>query len=126
MINNVIIIGRLTRDAELSYTKSGTAISKFSIAYSRKYKSDGQQKEETSFFDCIMWGKMAESLNQYLKKGDKIGVGGELKQDRWEKDGKTHSKISINVSNIELLGGNKQSQQPLAVATSEFENDFPY
>lgn len=108
--NGFHLIGNLTRDAELKYTNSGTAVCKFSIAHNKKYKNaQGSQVEEVSFFECTLWGKAAESLNQYLTKGKLIAVEGEMKQDRWEQDGQARSKIEFKVENLRLLpSGNRE------------------
>jgi single-strand DNA-binding protein len=104
-INRVILVGRLTRNAELKYTNSGSAVSRFGIAVNQRRKKDDQWVDEASFFDVVVWGKTAESLNQYLLKGKQIGVEGQLRQDRWEQDGQSRSKVEIVATNIQLLGG---------------------
>jgi single-strand DNA-binding protein len=109
-INCTILIGRIVRDAELKYTNYGTAISKISIAVNRSIKRNDAWVDEVSFFDITIWGKTAEGLNQYLKKGIQIGVQGELIQNRWtDKEGKAHSKVEINAENIRLLGSKQKS-----------------
>jgi single-strand DNA-binding protein len=105
-INHVVLIGRLTRDAELKYTANGQAVCKFSIAVNRRKKTGDQWVDEPNFFDIVVWGRQGESLNQYLIKGKMIGVDGELRQDRWEQDGQNRSKVEIVAANIQLLGGN--------------------
>ena len=108
-LNHVTLIGRLTRDAELKYTPGGLAISSFSIAVNRRRKNGDQWVDEVSYFDINLYGKPAESLKQYLTKGKQIAVDGELRQDRWEKDGQNHSRIYIAANNVQLLGGNTGS-----------------
>jgi single-strand DNA-binding protein len=108
-LNHVTLIGRLTRDAELKYTPGGLAISSFSIAVNRRRKSGDQWIDEVSYFDINLYGKPAESLKQYLTKGKQVAVDGELRQDRWEKDGQNHSRIYIAANNVQLLGGNTGS-----------------
>jgi single-strand DNA-binding protein len=115
-INNVVIAGRLTRDAELKYTANGQAISKFSVAVNRRRKSGDDWIDEANFFDIALWGRQAEALNQYLVKGKQIGVQGELRQERWEKDGVNRSRVEIVASNIQLFGGNKDDQKSPAPA----------
>ena len=103
--NNIVSINRrLTREAELKFTSSGTAILKFSIAVNRSVKKGEKWEDEVSFFDCTMFGKMAESVNRYLEKGKQISVLGELVQNRWEKDGQKHSRVEIIVNRLQLLG----------------------
>ncbi|MBQ1198286.1 MAG: single-stranded DNA-binding protein [Treponemataceae bacterium] len=108
-LNHVTLIGRLTRDAELKYTPGGLAISSFSIAVNRRRKNGDQWVDEVSYFDINLYGKPAESLKQYLTKGKQVAVDGELRQDRWEKDGQNHSRIYIAANNVQLLGGNTGS-----------------
>lgn len=104
-VNHVTLIGRLTRDATLAYTSGGMAVCKFSIAVGKRKKQVEQLVEEASFFDIVAWGKTGESLNQYLVKGKQVAVEGELHQNRWEQDGQSRSKVEINASNVQLLGG---------------------
>jgi len=103
-INQVILVGRITRDAELRYTASGSALCNFSIAVNRRVKKGEQWQDEASFFDLTLWDKQAENLNKYLVKGTQVAVQGELRQDRWEKDGQKFSKVQVFVANLQLLG----------------------
>jgi len=110
-INHVTIVGKLTRDAEISYLPSGAAVAKISIAVNRSRKNGDQWVEEVSYFDSAIFGKTAENLKPYLSKGKQIGLEGHLKQDRWEKDGQKFSKVSIIADNVQLLGGKSDSGQ---------------
>ncbi|MGA2478650.1 MAG: single-stranded DNA-binding protein [Spirochaetia bacterium] len=103
-INHVVLVGRLTRNAELKYTNNGAAVSKFSLAINQRRKKDDQWVDEVHFFDIVLWGKTAESLNQYLVKGKQIGVEGQLRQNRWEQEGQARSKVEIFATNVMLLG----------------------
>jgi len=107
--NIVVLVGRLTRESELRFTNSGTAVSRFSIAVNRMKRSGDQREEEVSFFDITVWGKQAEVLNPYLTKGRQICVNGELRQSRWEQDGQSRSKIEVVANNIQLLGSSSGS-----------------
>ena len=109
--NSVSINGRLVREAELRFSTSGTAILKFSIAVNRSVKKGDKWEDEASFFDCTFFGKMAESVNQYLSKGKQVSIVGELVQNRWEKDGKQNSKVVIIVNKLQLLGGKDEQKQ---------------
>jgi len=109
-MNVVMLIGRLTRDAELKYMNNGTAISTFAIAVNRRRKNGDEYKDEVSFFDLALFGQKAENLNQYLTKGQQVCVQGKLKQDTWEKDGQKHSKTAIEVWSTQLLGGKPKQQ----------------
>jgi single-strand DNA-binding protein len=109
-INSVVLIGRLTRDAEIRYTSTGTAIATFTIANNRSKKSGDTWEQVAHFFDAVMMGKTAESVNRYLVKGKQVAVHGHLQQDRWEKDGQTHTRVKIFVVTLELLGGGTQGE----------------
>jgi single-strand DNA-binding protein len=123
-MNHVNLIGRLTRDAELNYTASGQAVSKFSIAVNRSVKRGEKWEDEANFFDVVLWGKRAESLGQYLAKGKRIGVDGELRQDRWQKDGQTRSKVEIVAININLLGGgNGENRGSAGTSDSDYSGN---
>jgi len=126
--NNVLSInGRLVRESELRFSTSGTAILKFSIAVNRSVKKGDKWEDEASFFDCTMFGKMAESVNKYLEKGKQVSIIGELKQERWQKDGQNHSKVEIIVNKLQLLGSKdeqKQSyQKPEQSGPENFQDD---
>jgi single-strand DNA-binding protein len=108
-INHVVLVGRLTRDAELKYTANGQAVCKFSIAVNRRRKNGDQWEDEANYFDIVLWGRQGEALNQYMLKGKSVGVEGELKQDRWQQDGQNRSKVEIVANNIQLFGGGSGS-----------------
>lgn len=110
-VNHVILIGRLTRNAELKYTSGGMAVCKFAIAVNKRRKQGEQWVDEASFFDIVLWNKQAETLNQFLVKGKQVAVEGELHQNRWEQDGQSRSKIEINASNVQLLGGGENRSE---------------
>lgn len=135
-VNHVIIIGRLTRDCEVKYTSGGMAIANLSLAVNRRVKKGEQWTDEVSFFECTLFGKTAEGLKPYLLKGKQIAVEGELRQDRWEQDGQSRSKVVINASNVQLLGGNdKPAQQggqsggyqaPADYTADNFVSEIPF
>ena len=132
-INTVVLVGRLTRDAELKYTKGGTAVLSFSIAVNKSKKEGDQWKDEGHFFDCSMFGKRAESLNQYLTKGMQIAISGSLEQQRWESKDGPRSKVSVVVDELSMLGGKKGEKHeknydhpdavPSPVKRDTFEDD---
>jgi single-strand DNA-binding protein len=119
-INHVVLVGRLTRDAELKFTNAGLAISKFSLAVNRRAKKGDTWQEETDFFDAVWMGKGAEAVSQYLLKGKQVGVQGELRQNRWEQEGQKRSRVEIFVTSLMLLGGGRggQGQAPPAEPAS--------
>ena len=102
-LNKVILIGRLTRDAEYKVVNQ-TSVANFSLAVGRVYVQNGEKKEESHFFDCVAWGKLADIIKQYTKKGKQICVEGRLQHDRWEKDGQKFSRVKIFVETMQLLG----------------------
>lgn len=105
-LNEVRLIGRLTRDPELRAIPSGTSITNISLATSRKYKGqDGVLREETTFVDITCWGKTAETVAKYCKKGRQIFVGGRLKLDTWEDKttSQKRSKLSVVAENVQFL-----------------------
>ncbi len=105
-VNVVVLVGRLTRNIELKYLTSGTAVGNFSIACSEDVKQGDKWEEKAHFFDCVLWGKRAESLKQYLTKGKQVALGGRLRQETWQnKEGQNRSKVVINVDKLQLLGG---------------------
>lgn len=115
-INNVNLIGRLTRDAELAYTPSGLACAKASLAVNRSKKENDQWVDEVSYFDVTIWGKTAENLKQYLLKGKQVAIEGALKQDRWkDTNGNNRSSVKIIANNVQLLES-ANSSSPLSRA----------
>ena len=113
MYNKVILVGNLTRDLELRYLQSGTAVGNTGIATNRKFKgSDGEQKQEVMFIDITFFGRTAEIANQYLKKGSKVLVEGRLRLDSWEdQSGAKRSKHSITVDSMQMLDSRGDNQQ---------------
>ncbi len=116
-MNRVIIIGNLTRDPEVRYTAKGTAVAKFGVAVSRRFKDQNGQ-EVTDFFDVDAWGKLGELVGNYLAKGRKVCVEGEMRQERWEdREGNKRVTWKIHAENVEFLsprgeGGGGQSRGP--------------
>ena len=102
-LNSVNIMGNLTRDPELKYTNSGKSVCNLSIANNRIYTSGGEKVTEVSYFDIEVWGAVAENCAKYLSKGSGIIVEGRLRQDRWERDGKTQSRVRIAANNIHFM-----------------------
>ena len=112
-INKVILVGRITRDSELAYTGGGYPILKFSIAVNRRRKQGDQYVDEASFFDIRLWGKFAEALKPYTDKGQAVAIDGTLKQERWEtQSGDKRSRVVIDASYIQLLGGKREADSP--------------
>jgi single-strand DNA-binding protein len=102
-LNSVNIMGNLTRDPELRYTPAGKGVCSLSIANNRIYTKNTEKVTEVSYFDVEVWGPMADNCTKYLKKGSGIIVEGRLKQDRWEKDGKTQSRVRIVANSVHFM-----------------------
>jgi single-strand DNA-binding protein len=102
-LNSVNIMGNLTRDPEMKYTPSGKAVCSLSIANNRVYTKNSEKVTEVSYFDVEVWGLAAENCSKYLTKGNGIIVEGRLRQDRWEKDGKTQSRVRITANAVHFL-----------------------
>ena len=106
--NKVILMGNLTRDPELRYTPSGTAIAKMGLAVNRVWRdAEGQQKEEVTFVDVDAFGKQAETIGQYMQKGRPILVEGRLKLDQWEdkNTGQNRSRLGVVLERFTFVGG---------------------
>lgn len=99
-LNSVTIGGNMTRDAELRYTASGTPVLSFGVAVNESRKVGDEWEDYANFIDCAMFGKRAESVSDYLRKGTYVSITGRLHQNRWEKDGQPRSKIEVIVDNI--------------------------
>jgi single-strand DNA-binding protein len=108
MYNKVILVGNLTRDIELRYTPSGTAVAKFGLATNRVYSDPvtKEKKQEAMFIDITVFGRAAETANQYLKKGSQVLVEGRLSLNQWtDQTGQKRSKHEIIAEQVKFLGG---------------------
>lgn len=106
--NKVILMGNMTRDPQLTYTSSNTAVCKFGLAMNHTWKDrdSGQKKEQVTFVDCVCFGRSGEVINQYMSKGRPIHVDGRLSLSQWEgQDGTKRSKIEVIVENFTFVGG---------------------
>jgi len=113
-VNKVILIGRLTRDPQLRYLPSQTAICDFGIAVGRKFKTaSGEQKQETTFLDCTAFGKPGEIINQYCQKGKELYICGRLKLDQWDdkQTGQKRSKVGVVVEEFQFIGNGQGGQR---------------
>ena len=103
--NRVILIGNLTRDPELRYIPSGTAVTEIGLAVNDRVKRNEQWVDETTFVDVTLWARTAEVVNEYLSKGSSVTIEGRLKLDTWEKDGQKRSKLRVVGEKMVMLGG---------------------
>jgi single-strand DNA-binding protein len=105
--NKVMLMGNLTRDPEIKYTPKGTAIADIGLAVNRSYTTDsGEKREEVTFVDVTLWGRVAEIVGEYCKKGRPLFVEGRLQLDTWDdkQTGQKRSKLKVVGENIQLLG----------------------
>ena len=129
-MNKLIISGRLTRDAEVRFIPSGTAVMAFSVANNTGFG----ENQKTHFFDCSMFGKRAEGkLKDYMLKGQQVVVEGEISLNQYQKkDGTGGASLNVFVNNVELMGGSQQSggqsstPAPTAPASNEADDDLPF
>jgi len=108
--NMVLLAGNLTKDPEIRYTPGGDPVLNFVVGTNRRYTTKaGEQKEEASFVGCTAWGKTAENIATYLKKGDPIWIQGRIKAEEYEdKDGKKQSKTKVTVDFMQFIGRKKE------------------
>ena len=122
-LNKVFLIGNLTRDPELRYTPSGTAVASLGLAVSRKYRGqNGEQQEETCFVELEVWAKRAEVMSEYLSKGRSVFIEGRLRLDTWEtQQGDKRSRLKVVVENFQFLG----ARRPASAEGEDFVQDEP-
>lgn len=109
-LNRVMLIGRLCRDPEIRYSKSGTAVANFSIATNESWRDQqGQKQERVEFHSLVAFGKQAEVLGKYLVKGSQVYIEGKLQTRQYDKEGQAHYATEIVVQDFTFLGGGKQS-----------------
>lgn len=123
-INHVVIVGRLTKDPELTYTQSGAAVCRFSVAVNRTSGSgrsqgtdESGQDDGASFFNIVTWNKTAEICKEYLSKGRQVGIDGRLQQRRWNaEDGTRRSVVEIVANTVQFFGSGRPAQDSYAAS----------
>lgn len=125
-MNKVIEVGRLTKDPELKQTGSGKSVSNFSIAVDRRFKQEDQPSAD--FFNVTAWGKQAEVIHQYMKKGSQIAIEGRLQQRTYQaKDGSKRNVVEIVLENFDFIGNKKDSNSiDEDFKIVENEDDLPF
>lgn len=105
MLNKVMLIGNLGRDPDMSYTPAGKAVTKFSLAVSRRFKgADGERQESTQWFNVVAWEKLAETCNSYLTKGSKVYIEGRIgSREYTDKDGVKRTAWEVTATEMEML-----------------------
>ena len=110
-VNQVILMGNLTRDPELRQTPSGQSVCSFSLALNRAYKDQsGEWQEATDFIDVVCWGPLAERVSQYMAKGRRCLVQGRLQSRNWEQDGQKRSKVEVLANDVTFLDGRGEGE----------------
>ena len=129
-LNKVLLIGNLTRDTELRYIPSGSAVASFTLAINRVYKlQSGEKKEEVSFVRIVVWGRMAEVCGEYLKKGSPVFVEGRLQSRSWDgPDGQKRSTIEVVANNVQFLrgpaGAGKDRETPVDISQASGKEEI--
>lgn len=109
-LNKVLLIGNLTRDPEIRYTSTGTAVTDLRLASNRRYKSaTGEDKEEVVYVTVSVWGRQAETSGEYLSKGSPVLIEGRLRLDEWEKDGQKMSKLGVVAERVQFLSAPRKA-----------------
>ncbi|MBN2327666.1 MAG: single-stranded DNA-binding protein [Candidatus Omnitrophica bacterium] len=130
MINRIVLVGRLVADPEVRYTQNGVAVSSFSIAVDRPYRSAGGERQ-TDFINIVAWRKLAELMGQYMKKGRLIGVDGSLQMRKYQtKEGENRTVYEVQADNIQFLdrgesSGSGSAGAPPAPSDENAPPDFP-
>lgn len=130
-LQKITIIGNLGRDPEMRYTPNGSAVTSFSVAVSRQWKTpDGEQREETDWFNVSCWERLAEIANQYLAKGRQVYIEGRVKGRMYDdtRTGEKRMSMDVTATNLVLLGQRSESsaeqfgEREPATASSDFDN----
>ncbi len=119
--NRVVLVGNVTRDIEVRYLQSGTAVADIGLAVNdRRKNQQGEWIEETTFVDITLWGRTAEVAGEYLAKGAPVLIEGRLKLDTWESDGQKRSKLKVIGERMQMLGGRSGGGKNNAPNSNEF------
>lgn len=123
--NKVILMGNLTRDPEVRYLSSGTAVADLALAINEDYKNkDGEKVESTVFVDVVVWARQAETCGQYLSKGSPVLVEGMLQLDKWQtKEGENRSKLRVRAVRVQFLGAGRGGDGAAAERGSAVQSD---
>ena len=127
-LNKVLLMGNLTRDPELRYIPNGSAVTSFTLAMNRVYKlQTGEKKEEVSFVRVVVWGRMAEVCNDYLKKGRPVFVEGRLQSRSWDgPDGQKKSALEVIAMNVQFLNaGSAREKEALDMPSGPGKEEMP-
>ena len=122
--NKVFLMGNLTRDPQLTYLPSQTPVAEFGMAVNdHRKQQDGSYADKVNFIDLTMFGKRAEVLQKYAKKGDPLFIEGKLDYQSWEKDGQKRSKLKVIVQNFEFLSSGQKKNEPSSNGSTVKEDE---
>jgi len=123
-LNQVTLMGNLTRDPELRQIPSGQSVCSFSLALNRSYKdSSGEWQEATDFIDIVAWAALGERVAQYLTKGRRCLVQGRLQSRSWEQDGQKRNKVEVLANDVTFLDGNPNGDSPAKISKPSEKSD---
>jgi single-strand DNA-binding protein len=128
-LNKVFLLGNLTRDPDVRYTPSGTAVASFGLAVNRRFRQGNETKEEVCYVDITAFGAQAEAIGTYLTKGAAALIDGRLRWHQWEKDGQRHSKLDVVVDSVQFLA--RREERPTEAdevpgAAAALDDDVPF
>lgn len=128
MYQQCIIIGNLGRDPEMRYTASGKAVTQFTVAVNNRYQEDGEWKDKTTWFRVTCWDRLAETANQYLKKGQKVFVSGRVDVSAWsdKQSGEARGQLELTARELKFLSSREESSEPASASTPQGEEDIPF
>jgi single-strand DNA-binding protein len=126
--NRVTLLGNLTRDPEMRYTPSGTAVASFGLAVNRRFRYGEETKEEVCYVDVTAFGAQAEAIGTYLTKGSAALINGRLRWHQWEKDGQRHSKLDVVAESVQFVS-RREAHAPADDGlgdTAALDDDVPF
>jgi single-strand DNA-binding protein len=124
--NRVTLLGNLTRDPDMRYTPSGTAVASFGLAINRRFRQGTETKEEVCYVDITAFGAQAEAIGTYLSKGSPALIDGRLRWHQWEKDGQRQSKLDVVADTVQFLARREDRTAADEMPTDFDDSDIPF
>jgi single-strand DNA-binding protein len=125
-LNKVCLLGNLTRDPDLRYTPSGTAVASFGLAVNRRFRQGEELKEEVCYVDITAFGPQAEAIGAYLTKGSAALIDGRLRWHQWEKDGQRHSTLDVVADSVQFVSRREARATADNVPGAALDDDVPF
>ena len=135
-INKVIVVGNLGQDPDTKYLPSGSAVTNISVATSESWKDKqtGEKKERTEWHRVAAFGRLAEIMAEYLRKGSQVYIEGKLRTRKWDKDGQTHYTTEIIADQMQMLGNRQEQSKPTPApqpsqpepGPDDFDDEIPF